>query len=147
TVGHPPTISHQAGANYLTAPQGDGLNMRVDFWYIDRNGNDFMPISPTLYPDEQLPTLTDYPWHLVNEERFRAEFDLLEKDDLFTTLVLWDADKTTPLDICILTARMGADKVVILVTPWNYPAAPPTARVAPSVPITPEDDVYAVFES
>lgn len=147
TVGHPSTTGISTGGNYLTAPQEDGTSMRVDFWYIDLNTNDFMPISPTLYPDEQLPTLTDYPWHLVNEERFQTEFGLLEKDGLFTTLVLWDTDDTIPLDICILTARMGAEKVVILVTPWNYPAAPPQARVAPYIAIAPEDDIYAVFES
>jgi hypothetical protein len=147
TVGHPSTTGVSAGGNYLTAPQSDGTSMRVDFWYIDLDNNDFMPISPTLYPDEQLPTLTDYPWHLVNEERFHSEFELLEKDGLFTTLVLWDADDTTPLDICILTARMGAEKVILLVTPWNYPAAPPQARVAPYIAFDPEDDIYAVFES
>jgi hypothetical protein len=147
TVGHPSTTASSGGGNYLTAPQGDGTSMRVDFWYIDQNMNDFMPISPTLYPDSQLPALTEYPWHLVNEERYRAEFELLEKDGLFTSVVLWDVDDTTPLDICVLTARVGAEKVVILVTPWNYPAAPPSARVAPHVTIQPDDDIYAVFES
>lgn len=146
TLGHPSTgVMDTGGMNFLTVSQGNDTNLRVDFWYIDQKQRDFMPIMPTLYPDENLPELPDYPWHLVNDSRFNAEYDLLEKDGLFTALVLWDSGNAPPLDVCFLTARMGADRVLLLITPANYPAAPPRARVAPFVDIDPEDDIYTVF--
>lgn len=146
TLGHPALNSgEQTGANYVSFSRGDDTTLRADFWYIDRHHRDFLPICPSIYPNEQLPELPDYPWHLVNEARFNAEYDLMEKDGLFTTLVLWDAGQAPPLDICFLTARVGAEKVLLLVTPWNYPAAPPRARLAPYQPFGADDDLYAVF--
>src|SRR5262249_49717479 len=86
-----------------------------------------------------------YPWHLVNEARFKAESELLEKDGLFTTLILWDTGNAPPLDVCFLTARVGADKVLLLVTPYNYPAKAPQARVASFKGLQPDEDIYTVF--
>ncbi|MBL8163651.1 MAG: hypothetical protein JNJ61_16820 [Anaerolineae bacterium] len=146
TLGHPALSSgEQAGANFVSFSQGDDTNLRADFWYIDRHYRDFLPICPSVYPNEQLPELPDYPWHLVNGTRFNAEYDLMEKDGLFTTLVLWDAGHAPPLDICFLTARVGAEKVLLLITPWNYPAAPPRARLAPYQAFGADDDLYEVF--
>lgn len=148
TLGHPATTeSHPAGANYVTIPQADDTCMRVDFWYLDAHSHDFLPIVPAVYPNDQLPSLVAYPWHLAKEDRFRAEYSLLEKDGLFTSLVLWEASGHLPLEICLLTARLGWKKVLILVTPCDYPTAPPTARIAPFVEMKPEDDIYTVFES
>lgn len=147
TIGYTAAAAAEGGnTNFLAAPQSEDSYMRVDFWYIDDKHRDFLPISPALYPDDQLPELPDYPWHLVNETRFNAEYDLLEKDGLFTALVLWDSDHAPPLDVCFLTARLGAEKVLLLVTPSNYPAAPPRARIAPAPEINPDEDIYAVFE-
>lgn len=148
TLGHPATTeSHPAGANYVTIPQGDETCLRVDFWYLDARSRDFLPIVPAVYPNEQLPALVAYPWHLTKEDRFRAEYSLLEKDGLFTSLVLWEASGSLPLEVCLLTARMGWKKVLILITPCDYPASPPTARTAPFVEMKPEDDLYTVFAS
>lgn len=148
TLGHPATTSStMPGANFVTIPQTDDTCMRVDFWYLDTQSNDFLPIVPTVYPAAQLPTLVNYPWHLVKEDRVSGEFGLLEKDGLFTSLVLWEATGKLPLEICLLTARMGWKKVLILVTPSDYPASPPTARIAPFVEMKPEDDIYNVFET
>lgn len=144
TLGHPAGHSEH---NYLTFPQGDGTNMRVDFWYIDGKTRDFMPINPAVYPAEQLPALSDYPWHLVDTERFDLECALLAKDGLFTSLVLWNATPEPPLEICFLTARVGVDKVLLVVTNWDYPASPPSARIAPFRQIGADDDIYHVFES
>ena len=110
-----------APTNFLMAPQPDGTALRVDFWYIDNKTRMFMPITPTLYPKHQLPGLVEYPWHLVNEERFSSEMRALEDDGLLITLVLWDADNQPPLEICFLTARMGSDKLLIVITPHDYP--------------------------
>lgn len=148
TLGHPATTdSHPAGANYVSISQNDDTSLRVDFWYLDKHSHDFQPIVPTVYPSDQLPSLVDYPWHLVNESRFQSEYSLLERDGLFTSLVLWDATGSLPLEICLLTARMGWNKVLMLITSSSYPAVPPTARIAPFVEMKPEDDLYSVFES
>ena len=133
--------------NEVAVPQGGDQMMRVDFWYIDRHTRDFLPAVPSVYPDSQLPALADYPWHLANEARFKSEYQRLTADNLFATLVLWEADGKPPLDVCFLTARVGAEKVLLLVTSHDYPAKPPAARVAPAPEIKPDDDLYAVFEA
>jgi hypothetical protein len=145
TLGHPASAVSESGSNYIAVSQGDDTAMRVDFWYIDRHSRDFYPINPSVYPDDQLPALAPYPWHLVNEARFKAESELLEKDGLFTTLILWDTDNAPPLDVCFLTVRMGSDKVLLIVTPYNYPAEAPRARVAPFAGIKADEDIYKVF--
>jgi hypothetical protein len=146
TLDHDPTTAlHSGTVNFLTVPQGDGMNARIDFWYIDRNLGVFAPIIPAVYPDGQLPALADYPWHLTHEDRFLTETAQLTGDNLLTTLVLWDANGEPPLEVCFLTARVGSDKVLLLVTPWNYPQAAPSARVAPFAGIGEDDDAYEVF--
>ncbi len=145
TLGHPPTIAG-AGVNFLTMPQGDGTNMRVDFWYIDGKSRLFQPIIPAVYPDHLLPMLPDYPWHLVHPENLNREYSKLQNDGLFTSVVLWDADDEPPLEICLMTARVGADRILIIITPWDYPKRAPQARVAPFVQMTDDDDMYEIFE-
>lgn len=147
TLGHPATtLGQAANANFVTVPRGDGTCMRVDFWYLDIASRDFLPISPSVYPNEQLPRLSAYPWHLVNPERFTAEYSAFEKDGLFTTMILWNANGQPPLEVCFMMGRVGSDKVLILVTPWNFPEAAPSARLAPFIPIGSDDDIYEVFE-
>lgn len=139
-------IPEVADPTFITHPRGDDTSVRVDFWYIDREWRDFIALRPSIYPNHLLPGLPDYPWHLNDESRFHAEYDLLSKNGLFTALVLWDADGKPPLDVCLLTARPGADQAVILVTPWNYPQQPPHARAAPVVDIQDGDDIFSIFE-
>lgn len=149
TLGYSAASVHEAssGSNFVAVPQGGDQMMRIDFWYIDRSVRDFLPITPSVYPDAQLPSLAAYPWHLVHESRFKSEYERLTADGLFATLVLWEADGKPPLDVCFLTARLGAEKVLLLTTPYNYPQGSPGARVAPAPDIRPDDDLYAVFES
>lgn len=147
TLDHPPTTMIGEGmVNFVTAPQGDGLNARIDFWYIDRNARMFLPISPTVYPTDQLPRLTPYPWHLVDKSRFLEEEARLHADELFTTVVLWNATDRPPLEICFMAARMGAANVLLLITRRDYPASAPTARLAPFTPMGDGDDMVDVFE-
>lgn len=147
TLGHPSGIAITANANYISIPQGDETSMRVDFWYLDVTSRDFQPINPAIYPDDQLPGLPDYPWHLANTSRFDAEYDLLEKAGLSTTLVLWDSTGQPPLHVCFLVARVGADRMLLIDTPPDYPTKPPSARVAPAQPIKADDDLYDIFAS
>lgn len=147
TLGHPYTVAAASGsANYVMIPQGDGLSARVDFWYIDIHERMFIPIVPQICPDKYLPRLPDYPWHLVNEARFNDEYKRLQKDGLFTSITLWNADDQAPLEVCFMAARVGAENVLIIITPWNYPEAAPEARIAPFVHMDPDDDMYDVFE-
>jgi hypothetical protein len=148
TLGHPHTIAPSSVVtNFLMIPQDDQTAIRVDFWYIDRKVQMFLPISPTVYPDDQLPTLPPYPWHLVDDKRLTEEHSLMERDGLFTSLTLWDTDGDPPLEVCFLTARMGGSKMIIVVTPHDYPNHPPRARLAPFVQLKTGDDMYAVFKS
>ncbi len=147
TLGHPSTtLTGSTNANFLTMPTEDAQHLRVDFWYIHRELRLFQPIVPAVYPNDQLPGLTDYPWHLVNQGRINQEFALLQADELFTSIVLWNATPEPPLEICFMTARMGSDRVLIIITPWNYPEKPPVARVAPFIQMGPDDDLYEIFE-
>jgi hypothetical protein len=146
TLGHPSTtINAPASANFLTIPHADSSHLRVDFWYIHRDIRLFQPITPAVYPDDQLPVLPEYPWHLVKQQRISDEYRRLQDEQLFTTVVLWDVDETPPLEICFMVARMGSDRVLILSTPWNYPEAAPTARVAPFAALSADEDMYDVF--
>jgi hypothetical protein len=147
TLDHPSTISESSvTTNYLMLPQGDGTSIRVDFWYIDRETRLFQPIAPTLYPEGQLPSLAGYPWHLSDPRRLEDELQLLKGDRLFSSITLWNADNEPPLEICFLTARMGADKLIILITPHDYPHRPPSVRTAPFIQMGAGDDMYKVFE-
>ncbi len=146
TLGHPSlTVNTPTSANFLTVPYANGSHMRVDFWYIHRDVRLFQPIIPAVYPDDQLPVLPDYPWHLVKQQRSSEENNRLQDEQLFTTVVLWDVDEKPPLEICFMVGRVGSDRVLILCTPWNYPDAPPSARVAPFTSIDSDEDMYDVF--
>jgi hypothetical protein len=148
TLDHPSTISASGvSTNFVMLPQGDGEMMRVDFWYIDRKSQSFMPIVPAVYPSDQLPTLAPYPWHLVNEKRIEEEVRLLDSDGLFHSITLWSAESAPPLEVCFLTARMGSSRMLIIVTPHDYPEKPPSARITPFVQMGSDDDMYKVFES
>jgi hypothetical protein len=148
TLDHPLTTEPVSGiVNFLTVPQEDGESaLRVDFWYIDKRVKGFLPISPVIYPDDQLPTLAPYPWHLVDEARFNDEYERLKGDGLFSALVLWDADGALPLEVCFLIARAGSDKMLIVVTSHDYPAQPPRLRIAPFVSMGDDQQMYDVFK-
>lgn len=148
TIGHPATTaSSEATVNYNTMPSGDGEFMRVDWWYIHREVAMFQPINPVVYPADKLPELTRYPWHLINPDRAETEMAQLQGDGLFVSLLLWNADKKLPLEICFMMARQGASKILMIGTHWDYPESAPFARVAPFRQMQTGDDIYDVFES
>jgi hypothetical protein len=143
-----PNVDAASGVttNYLTIPNGDGTNMRVDFWYIDQKTRGFVPITPTVYQDKDLPALPPYPWHLVHQARYDEENDLLTAEGMFISVTLWDADGELPLEICFLLARRDSEKLLIITTEHDYPKQPPTARLAPIIPMDANVEMYAVFE-
>lgn len=147
TLGHPSTTrSDGAAVNYLCVAMGDGTDLRVDFWYIHRDVRVFQPLTPKIIPNDQVPSLCQYPWHMVRTDRFTAEINQLQGAGLFTSVVLWDTDNKIPLEVCFLTARRGAEKVIVFVTAWNYPTEAPKAYLAPFVQMSDDDDMYDVFE-
>ena len=146
TLGHPSTTIG-AGANFLTLPQDSYEHLRIDFWYIDQEVRMFQPITPAVYPDDQLPDLPDYPWHLVKPDLMNREYGLLKSDGLFTSVVLWNTNDSAPLDVCFMTARLGADRILIVITPHNFPDGKAiSARVAPFIQMQPDDDIFEIFE-
>jgi hypothetical protein len=134
TLDHPTTIDMEGAT--------------VDFWYIDRATRMFMPITPAVYPDDQLPELVAYPWHLNDEKRLETELNALHKDGLYvsSTMTLWNADGKLPLEICLIVGRVGADKLILVVTPHDYPQRPPSLRAAPFGSLPADDDPYKLFE-
>lgn len=147
TLGHPSTTdSDGVSVNYFTVPMPSGTDLRTDFWYIDTEVRRFQPILPAIYPDDQLPELVPYPWHLANEDRFNTEMAQMRGDGLFSSVVLWNVDGELPLEVCFLSARAGSDKLLLLVTHWDYPKTPPSARITPFVPMGEDEDIYDIFE-
>jgi hypothetical protein len=147
TLGHSATVETSSpSANYLVLPTGSGDAMRVDFWYIDRKTQLFQPITPAVYPDDQLPILSPYPWHIMQEKRYEEELAAFTHDGLFQAMCYWNADGALPLELCFLTGRVGADALILLVTPNDYPEHPPQVRAAPYIPMGSGDDLYAVFK-
>jgi hypothetical protein len=147
TLGHPSTTATTTQANFLTIPQGDDTCLRVDFWYLDKHNRDFQMITPAVYPSDQLATLPDYPWHIVDEGRYKAEYALFESGGLLASApVLWDVHEGAPLDICFVVVRPGWKHILLLVTPPDYPKKPPSARLAPYVEIAADDNIVEIFE-
>jgi hypothetical protein len=107
----------------------------------------FIPITPAIYPDDQLPELVAYPWHIVHEKLLDEEERLLQQDGLAVTgtATLWDADGKLPLEICWIVARMNAVQLMLVITPHNYPEGAPSLRTAPFERMSANDDVYDLF--
>ncbi|MBW4438519.1 MAG: hypothetical protein KME04_15370 [Pleurocapsa minor GSE-CHR-MK-17-07R] len=146
TLGHAATVEANSPiSNFVTVPTGSGDALRADFWYIDRKTQLFQPVTPAVYPDDQLPILSPYPWHIQQEARYEEELAAFTKDGLFQAMSYWNADSELPLELCFLTGRVGADHLLLLVTPNDYPEHAPQVRISPYIPMASGDDIYAVF--
>jgi hypothetical protein len=146
TLGHPATTGASDGhANFLTVPGDDGF-VRVDFWYIDKYSRMFLPIAPAVYPDKSLPKLVDYPWHLVDSDRFVSERAQLQGDGLFTSVLTWDVDDKAPVEVCFMVGRQGASKLFIIVTQVDFPESRPVAYAAPFMSMKEGEVIYDVFK-
>lgn len=146
TLGHPSsTINNGASVNYLTVPMGDDSDLRVDFWYIHRDIRMFQPVDVTICPDDQVPGLTQYGWHVENEDRYVTETAQIHGDGLFLSTILWDADGKLPLEICFAVARQGSNKVLIIITSWDHPRTKPSARITPFIHLKENQGLSDVF--
>jgi hypothetical protein len=147
------TLGHQSSAdpsfvtsNYILLPDDNGTYYRVDWWFIDDKTRMFAPIVPTVYDTALLPMLPAPPWHLSDDARFDLECRRLKDHGLFLSVSLWDADHVPPLEVGILCARADWDKLLLVITPHDYPASPPSARLAPFLAMDDESDLYDVFQ-
>lgn len=147
TLGHPQTtIDSSIRVNYITMPQEDGTNIRVDWWYIHRDVRMFQPVEPIVKAATELPELPPYPWHLLDSARFNDEIDRLNADGLFASVILWEITGQPPLDICVATGRQGYSKLIIAVTRWDYPQKAPEIYLAPFVRMGPDQTLADVFD-
>lgn len=146
TIGHPATTEGGNGVNYVTVPMDDSTAMRVDFWYIDRQSRMFLPITPVVYPDNQLPKLVGYPWHLVKTDRLHTEQNQLYGEGLFFSILLHAEDDKTPMKICFMMARQNLSKMYIIVTDTHYPKTKPVMRIGPAMSLPEGGDIYDLFE-
>lgn len=147
------TLEHETaeavtGANYLYVADGNGKHLRIDFWYIARGLRDFLPVLPTVYPDAQVPPMPPLPWHLAHAERAADEISALERDGfLVSPIIFWEIDGEAPLEICLMMARAGEDKMLIVTTHHDYPQRAPRIYQAPFASMDEDDDWYDVFEA
>jgi hypothetical protein len=147
TLGHD-TVTSEEGAmvNYFSIPMDDGTSLRMDWWYIHRDVRIFQPITPRIISD--VPALTPYPWHILEADLLEDEVALMEEAALFVigaTTVLWEADGDLPLEICFIVGAPGTNKVILIVTNWDYPRSAPYAR-AEFAGIAADMYIYDIFD-
>ncbi len=115
----------------IRVPIDDKNVVRLDCWYISRATRRFVRLSPTVVPDDTLPTLPMLGWHLVNVDRLRHETTLLSAEGYSVSVEQYDVDHVPPQEICFALARPTSPKVLIVVTQADYPDSRPTVRIAP----------------
>jgi len=122
--------------------QDKGWTVRIDFWYMSKKARRFVPVTPVVWTDDRLPRLPPVAWHLAHPRRFDQEYSLLTEAGYVVDVVRWDADGKPPYEICFSVYRPGSERVIVLVTPVDYPAQMPAIRVAPLVGVTESEDVF-----
>ncbi|XWX03052.1 hypothetical protein VZO05_11110 [Aggregatilineales bacterium SYSU G02658] len=149
TLGHD-SVTNEDGAqvNYFTVALEDGTSLRMDWWYIHRDSRFFQPITPRIVPNEQLPELTPYPWHILAEDLVNDELDILELNGYFRVgdFVLWNTDGKPPLEICFIIGRPGTSQVYLVVTDWDYPNTPPRLYLSQFKDIDPSMYIYDIWQ-
>ncbi len=134
TVGHLPNIGESdLTVNYINVPMENGRVMRVDWWYVHRDVRVFQPVHPKVVPDDQLPQMMKYGWHVVDPDRLNMETLALEREGLLVNRLLHECDGEVPLEFCFFTIRQGASFFLLFETRYDYPQSPPKAYQAPFV--------------
>lgn len=134
TVGHLPNIGEtDLSVNYINVPMENGQVMRVDWWYVHRDVRVFQPIHPKVVPDDELPQMMKYSWHVVDPDRLYIETAALESDGHLVRRLLYECDGEVPLEYCFYTIRQGSSFFLLFETQHDYPHSPPRAYKAPYV--------------
>lgn len=149
TLGHE-TVTDEVGAlvNYFSVPLADGTSLRMDWWYIHRDSRFFQPITPVIQPQEKMPRLTPYPWHILDGDLVNDELDMLELAGYFRVgdFILWNTDDALPLEICFIIGRPGTSIVYLVVTDWDYPARQPRIMLSEFKNIDPTMYIYDIWK-
>ncbi len=134
TVGHLPNIgATDLTVNYINVPMENDRVMRVDWWYVHRHVKVFQPVHPRVLPDDELPQMMKYSWHVVDPDRLYQETAALESDGLLVRRLLFECDGEVPLEFCFFTIRQGSSFFLLFVTQHDYPHSPPQAFQAPFI--------------
>ncbi len=134
TVGHAQIIGQtDLAVNYLTVPMDNGTDMRVDWWYIHRDVRVFQPVHPKVVPEDALPTMMKYAWHVVLPDRLTSETLAMTDDGLLVRTLFYECDGEVPLEFCFFAIRQGASAFMLFVTQHDYPHSPPRAYQAPFI--------------
>ncbi len=120
----------------------EGWIVRVDFWYMSKRNKHLVPVNPVIWPDDRIPALPPVAWHLQHPKRFDQEYDLLTQAGYAVDVVRWDADGRPPYEICFSVYKPGSKRVIVLVTPVDYPVQMPAMRIAPLVNVAEDEDVF-----
>ena len=134
TIGHLPNIGESdLAVNFINVPMENGRVMRVDWWYVHRDVRVFQPVHPKVVPDDQLPQMMKYGWHVVDPDRLYMETLALEQEGLLVSRLLYECDGEVPLEYCFFTIRQGTSFFLLFATQYDYPQSPPKAYQAPFV--------------
>lgn len=123
--------------------------IRIDFWWVRRRSNGFLPIQPLVESDASFPRFPPITWWLLDQARSDAEIATLEAAGLqVMDIVNWNTRGHPPLDTCFTLYRQGKFSVYIAITSVNYPQRPPRWRIAPiRSPKADEDFFEALYKS
>ena len=134
TVGYAQVLGEtELPVNYITVSMENGTDMRVDWWYAHRDVRVFQPVHPKIVPDDQLPKMMKYGWHVVLPDRLTSETLAMEDDGLLVRRLLYECDGEVPLEFCFFTIRQGASSFLLFVTQHDYPQSAPKAFRAPFI--------------
>ena len=134
TVGHAQIIGEtELAVNYINVPMDNGTDMRVDWWYIHRDVRVFQPVHPQVVPEDLLPKMMKYAWHVVLPDRLTSETLAMADDGLLVRTLFYECDGEVPLEFCFFAIRQGATSFMLFVTQHDYPHSPPKAYQAPFI--------------
>jgi hypothetical protein len=147
TTDHPATVDPEsANVNYVVVEQEDGTAMRVDWWFVHRDGGIFQPVEPSVVPDDDVPALTPPPWHLTDPKRAETEIEKLGEAEMAVSMLVADTDGDLPLEFCFsITPVNNPQKIYLIATPHDYPASPPVVRTLGAIRLEAGQAVADVF--
>ena len=124
------TVEQYGGGDAGNRVRIDG-EVCVDFWYLHLQDRDFRSITAAVHEDETMPGLRALPWHLQQPTQLEQEFaQLQERGFVPSSLVFLDLAEQGELSVCFMLWRVGAEQLLLVATPADYPARPAEVRLA-----------------
>jgi hypothetical protein len=133
----------------IDPPDDPQITIRLDCWYMSRRSRRFAHLTPTVQPNEALPTLPILGWHLAAQGRMRWEIIELEKANYAVISVdQQEVDHVPPRELCLTLERQDGGQVLIAVTQADYPLHRPEIRLVPLAALNNlngDSDMFAVL--